>query len=220
MHEVTTSRRDAMRSLAILPAMIAMPAAASAAPMLVCAPAAPSAELVALIDAYRKASAASDRHHSEVYEPAHKAWKEAVEAIPHCKTVATYTYLGEPQRLSTANPSHVSAAKFAASSKPGSLYSAEYETACAELLKRMKQRDAKRAKITARYDVIALAAESDRLAEVRNMALDAVALFPAATIADLIAKVETTSDDPDGLFDSNKDILLADLRRIAGEAVA
>lgn len=37
MHEVTTSRRDAMRSLAILPALIAMPA--SAAPMLVCAPA-------------------------------------------------------------------------------------------------------------------------------------------------------------------------------------
>ncbi len=38
MHEVATSRRDAMRSLAILPAMIAMPAVASAAPMLVCAP--------------------------------------------------------------------------------------------------------------------------------------------------------------------------------------
>ena len=37
MHEVATSRRDAMRSLAILPAIIAMPAVASAAPMLVCA---------------------------------------------------------------------------------------------------------------------------------------------------------------------------------------
>ncbi|WP_017182105.1 hypothetical protein [Sphingobium xenophagum] len=207
-----------MRSLAILPAMIAMPAVASAAPMLVCTSTAPSAELVALIDAYHHASAASDRHHFEVYEPAHKAWKEAIEAIPHCKTVATYTYLGEPQRMSTANPSHVSAAKFAASSKPGSLYSAEYETACAELLKRMKQRDAKRAKITARYDVIALAAESDRLAEVRDHAIDAVERFPAATISDVIAKAQMVADETDGTF--NIDILLADLRRIAGEAVA
>lgn len=39
MNEVATSRRDAMRSLAIIPALIAMPAVASAAPMLVCAPA-------------------------------------------------------------------------------------------------------------------------------------------------------------------------------------
>lgn len=214
---IAPSRRDVIRALATL-SVASVPTMAVAAPMLVCTSTAPSAELVALIDAYRQASAVSDRHHVEVYEPAHKAWKEAVEAIPHCKTVATYTYLGEPQRMSTANPSHVSAAKFAASSKPGSLYSVDYETACTELRKKLKQRDAKRTRITAYYDVVELAKESDRLSEFRDHALDAVERFPAATIADVIAKAQMVADETDGTF--NIDILLADLRRIVGEAVA
>lgn len=46
MHEVASSRRDAMCSLAILPALIAMPAVATAAPMLVCAPADSLAEAI------------------------------------------------------------------------------------------------------------------------------------------------------------------------------
>lgn len=218
MHEVATSRRDAMRSLAILPALIAMPATVSAAPMLVCAPTAPSAELVALIDAYHHAVAASDRHHFEVYTPAHQGWTKAVEAIPHCQTVATYSYLGEPRRMSTANPSDVSAAKCAASAKPGSLYSADYEAACAELRKRLKEREAKKDRVTARYNIDALVVESDRLGEVRDLAFEAIERFPVATISDLIAKAQMVANETEGTF--NIDILLADLRRIGGEAVA
>lgn len=73
MHEVTTSRRDAMRSLAILPALIAMPATVSAAPMLVCAPtdqiAVDARTWNAAMAHYRKAVADGERFDRERLEP-------------------------------------------------------------------------------------------------------------------------------------------------------
>lgn len=59
MHEVATSRRDAMRALAMIPTMIAFPAVASAEPMLVCAPAGHLAEA---ITEFYHLTAVYDRH--------------------------------------------------------------------------------------------------------------------------------------------------------------
>ena len=110
------------------------------------------------------------------------------------------------------------AANCAASAKPSSLYSAEYGAACTELRKRLKEREAKKDRVTARYNIDALVVESDRLGEVRDLAFEAIERFPVATISDLIAKAQMVANETEGTF--NIDILLADLRRIGGEAVA
>ncbi|RYM11012.1 hypothetical protein [Sphingobium cupriresistens] len=89
MHEVATSRRGAMRALAIIPAIIAAPAA-SAATGLVCIPATQHADWLALLAEERRLSAAFDLMVDEqeeaddrfyaACEAAEKDWQRAWEA--------------------------------------------------------------------------------------------------------------------------------------------
>ncbi|WP_313737076.1 hypothetical protein [Sphingobium yanoikuyae] len=180
-----------------------------------CAPASPSAELLALITAYRAKADACTAHTCNVYSPTHSAWQAEVEAIPHLTTKTGYQYLGEVHQLSTDRPGHVAAAKSAAKLAPGGLWSAEYEACCAELRDLVAQREAQRVALDLKYQVNALGNENDRLGDVAYDVLCEIEDFPSRTIADLLTKLDLI-DETAGQLDI--DMVRRDLRRIAGEA--
>src|SRR5690242_11241623 len=96
MSEVSTSRRDVMRALAIVPAVIAAPAVASTA---LAARNTTSLEWNQALARHSAARDAADRYCETVYRPAWETWRRAVEnrqedierriaAVPHYITKA------------------------------------------------------------------------------------------------------------------------------------
>ncbi|WIA57642.1 hypothetical protein N6H05_07545 [Sphingobium sp. WTD-1] len=210
-----TDRRHFLTAALIAPVVISAPAIA--APEFVCAPASPSAELLALITEYRAKADACTAHTCNVYSPTHSAWQAEVEAIPHLTTKTGYQYLGEVHQLSTDRRGHVAAAKSAAKLAPGGLWSAEYEACCAELRDLVAKREAQQVALDLKYQINALGNENDRLGDVAYDVLCEIEDFPSRTIADLLTKLDLI-DETAGQLDI--DMVRRDLRRIAGEAVA
>lgn len=216
MSEVSTSRRDVMRALSIIP-VIAAPAIASAA---IAAPqAGPSPEMAQAIAAYWKAIDTANEWHTRVYSPAWKACQAAVAAIPHLTTEQGFeTYAGfKVTHLSTDKVVDVALARMFSKLPAHKRHGDDHDRACAELLEKLDWRAAEEVRIHAQYNMDALDAEEDRLNDVSYRAMRAVEEFPAATIHDLIAKVQF-AEETDGRFEP--DDLLPDLHRIAGRAVA
>lgn len=215
MLEATTSRRDVMRALAIVPAAIAAPAVANAA----ATNGGVSPGMAAAIEAYRKASAAEDAFNHAIYDPAVAAWREAVEGIPHYATEAHLpAALGEaPRPMRTDNPSDLTMARMYQKLTVDGYGLGRDETALKELVERLEQREAEKQRLGTAHNIYALQDESERLAEIRTNAMFEVEAQPAHTLADLIAKTEFIKET-DG--DTDHDELLADLRRISGKIAA
>lgn len=216
MREVATSRRDAMRALAIVPTLIAAPAIANVATGLVCTPTGISAGMTTALAAYRHAEKVSASYDDTVYGPPHKAWREAVDAIPHHVTQG-YQANGGWTHMSTRTTRHLAVAKTVMKEPALWDHSPEYQAACAELLKASCQREQEEARLRARYNIDALYDESVRLSDKSYEALRAVEEYPVETLTDLIAKIDFIKETG-GTVDADE--LLGDLCRIAGEALA
>lgn len=214
MSDLAMSRRAVTRALFLSPAVVAAPATAVAC---VAAPAAPSAAIKALIADYEAKATACSAYSANIYMPARDKWLADVDAIPHCTTSRAYRYGGDLRRLSTDRRDQVIAAQTAANAKPETLYSAEYAACCDELRELVKHREAQKEAIGAKHGIDALLAEDDRLGELAYQALGAIEAFPAATVSDLLAKIDFI-EETGGQLDM--DMIRADLRRISGEDVA
>ncbi|MCB4861114.1 hypothetical protein K7W03_16100 [Sphingobium sp. PNB] len=217
MHEVTTSRRDVMRALAIVPAAIAAPAVANAATF---TSGGVSSGMSQAIAAYHNAVATENAWGERVYDVAWKACKAEQEAIPHLTTKARVdlTAPGVLTQLSTDNPLHLSAIRMHKSlTQDGARLGGDPERAFDEFLEKLEQREAEKQRIAQRHNMDALSAEQNRLEQASYAAMRAAEEFPVTTVADLIAKIQF-SQETDGQIDH--DDMLADLRRIAGRAAA
>jgi len=216
MTNVTPSRRDVMRALAIVPALLAAPTIASAATQLACTPTGISAGMAAKLAAYRHANMVSARYDDMVYNPPHKAWREAVDAIPHHTTKQGYEANGGWMHMST-NQTHQLAVAKTVMKEPGRWdHAPDYQSACIELLEADRCRQQEIMRLRDRYNIDALYEESVRLSDLSYDALVAVEQYPAETMGDLIAKIDFIKET-EGSIDA--DGLLADLRRLTGEAV-
>lgn len=216
MNDLALSRRAVTRALFLLPAA-AVPAAAVAAPAFVCSPASTSPEMAAAITAFRAAQAASDRHGKLIEDPAWEALRQCREAIPHRTTASGFEYRGAVRHMSTDRAADVGAAKTAWRAATADLISEDYARTCAELRGLIEWREAEEIRARHRLNINSIVAESNRLSDASVDALYDVENFAVATIADLIAKVELI-EETDGQVDI--EVLLRDLRRIAGEVVA
>lgn len=231
MNTLTSSRRDAMRSLAILPAMIAMPAAASAPTGLICTPLATTPQWQSAVKAMEAASDAYDAYFKAIYEPMWSARRQKltdeeaelqrrIDAIPHYTTTSSYeTADGAMVHMTTADSFHVRLAM----SMVGDAGVDDYAQCCHELfIKGIGKRIMREQEIRKGFTFSELAdtpadieAEHDRLEKASYAAWCAVADFEAATPGDLIAKV-TVLQAQDANLDHDE--MLADLRRVFGEA--
>lgn len=213
MSEVSTSRRNVMRALAVVPAIAAVPAFAAATTLNLGI----NPDLTDAIAAYRKAVEAASCWHDRVYRPAWEGCQAAVAAIPHLTTEQGFeTYAGfRVTHLSTDKVADVALARMFSKLPPHKRYGDDHDRACAELLEKLDWRAAEEVRIHAQYNMDALDAEEDRLNDVSYRAMRVVEEFPAATIHDLIAKVQF-AEETEGRFEPEE--LLSDLRRIAGEA--
>ncbi|MBB4149799.1 hypothetical protein [Sphingobium scionense] len=173
--------------------------------------------MAAAITAFRAAQAASDRHGKVIEDPAWEALRQSRDAIPHRTTASGFEYRGTVRHMSTDRASDVGAAQAARRAATGDLMSEDYARTCAELRGLIEWREAEEVRARHRLNINSIAAESNRLSDASGDALYDVENFPVATIADLIAKVELI-EETDGQVDI--EVLLRDLRRLAGEAAA
>ena len=220
MSEVSTSRRNVMRALAIVPAAIATPAVAAAA--FTREPTMPSRAITELVAAYHKAAAYENEWCDRHYTPAWKACKAEVEKIPHLTTETRHEVGGMLVQWSTGNPANQAEARYCRQvlnerRQNGRGLAKSYEQLVLEFEEKVAWRAAEEARIQQRYGIDTLDAEQDRLTNASYAAMRAVEEFPAATIHDLIAKVEFAGET-EGRVEPEE--LLADLRRIAGRATA
>lgn len=220
MSEVSTSRRDVMRALAIVPAAIATPAVAAAA--FTRGPAMPSRAITEAIAAYHKAAAHENEWLDRHYTPVWKACKAEVEKIPHLTTQTRHEVGGRLVQWSTDNPENQTQARYCRHvlnerRQNGRGLAKSYEQLVVEFEEKVAWRAAEERRIQQRYGIDALDAEQDRLTNASYDAMRAVEEFPAATIHDLIAKVEFAWET-EGRIEPEE--ILVDLRRIAGSAAA
>ena len=216
MSEVSTSRRDVMRALAIVPAAIATPTVAAAA--FTRGPTKPSLAITEAIAAYHKAATYENEWCDRHYTPAWKACKAAIERIPHLTTETRHEVGGRIVRWSTDNPTNQAEARYCRQVlNEGRRLAKTYKQLVEEFEEKVAWRAAEERRIQQRYGMDLLDAEQDRLTNASYDAMRAVEEFPAATIHDLIAKVEFAGETEGR---SEPEELLADLRRIAGRAAA
>ena len=216
MTEVTTSRRNVMRALAIVPAVIAAPAVASAA---IGRTTGISPAMAKAIAGYHNAVATQNEWETQVYLPTWKACEAAVAAIPHLTTQQGFeTNAGfRTTHLSTDKAADVAVANIFSKIPVNQRYDDDQDRACAELLEKLEWRKAEEARIHKAHNMDALDEEQDRLEQLSYRAMSAVEDFPVATLADLNAKVQFIGETEGRI---EPDALLADLRRIAGESRA
>lgn len=212
----TSTRRAFVTALAAIP-VVAAPATAVAATNLALAEALPSRKITEAIAAYHKAVANQNEWEGRVYFPTWNACKAAIEAIPHLTTEQGFeTYAGfKVTHLSTDKVADVALARMFSKLPASKRLDDDHDRACAELLDKLEWRAAEEVRIHARYNMDALDEEQDRLNDISYRAMIAVEDYPAATLADLIAKTEFGLNT-EGRIDHED--LLADLRRISGEA--
>lgn len=216
MSEVSTSRRDVMRALAIVPAVIAAPAAAAA--MCGRSPSLPSRAITDAIAAYHKAAAYENEWHDRAYAPVWKACKAEGEAIPHLQTKTRHEAGGKLIQWSTDNLANQTEARMCRKViGEGHRLAGSYRQLVEEFEEKMEWRAAEQRRIEQRHGMDALDAEQERITDLSYAAMKAVDDFPVTTLADLMAKTEF-GKETDGQIDH--EALLADLRRIAGRAMA
>lgn len=215
MSEVSTSRRDVMRAFAIVPAAIAAPTAAAAA-MCGRSSSLPSRAITDAIAAYHKAAAYENEWHDRAYAPVWKACKGEVEAIPHLQTETRHEAGGKLIQWSTDNLANQTEAHMCRKViGEGHRLAGSYRQLVEEFEEKMEWRAAEQRRIEQHHGMDALDAEQERLTDLSYAAMKSVDDFPVTTLADLIAKTQF-GKETDGQIDH--DALIADLRRIAGEA--
>ncbi|QJR01157.1 hypothetical protein HH800_02440 [Sphingobium yanoikuyae] len=226
------TRREILAAAIAAPALAA-PAVARAAPAFACLPMAVSPEWQGAVARMDAASAAHDAYYEATYEPAWETAKATarqadeqlqrrLDAIPHYTTSLAYeTADGNLMHMTTANRLDIGRAIGGAQLTDPS----DYVSCCREMVslinKRMDEQDRVRAEFEqskvypAQLISPEIAREEKRLGDASHAAFKAVYNFAAAAPADLIAKIEFLKSRD---IDIDHDQMLADLRRVFGEA--
>ncbi len=226
------TRREILAAAIAAPALAA-PAVACAAPTFACLPMAVSPQWQDAIARMDAASAAYDAYYDATYEPAWEAAKELasrpdeqlqrrLDAIPHYTTSLAYeTADGNLAHMTTANRLDIGRAIGGAQLTDLS----DYVSCCREMVSLINKRMDEQDRVKAEFDqpkiypaqLISpeIAREEKRLEDASHAAFKAVYNFAAATPADLIAKIEFLKARD---IDIDHDQMLADLRRVFGEA--
>lgn len=211
---IAPSRRDVMRAFAVVPALVA-PALANAATGIIGTPAGPSLEMAKAVAAYHSAAAFENEWHDRAYAPVWKICSAEVETIPHLTTQTRHERGGKLVQWSTDNLADQTEARWCRKhlDEGGSL-TASYRQLLEEFEEKIELRLSDKRRIEQRHGMGALDEEQDRLVDISYRAMRVVETFPAATVPDLIAKVQF-AEETEGRIEPDE--LLVDLRRIAGE---
>lgn len=226
------TRREILAAAIAAPALAA-PAVACAAPTFACLPMAVSPQWQDAVARMDAASATHDAYYEATYEPAWEAAKATarqadeelqrrLDAVPHYTTSLAYeTADGNFAHMTTANRLDIGRAIGGAQLTDLS----DYVSCCREMVSLINKRMDEQDRVKAEFDqpkiypaqLISpeIAREEKRLEDASHAAFKAVYNFAAATPADLIAKIEFLKARD---IDIDHDQMLADLRRVFGEA--
>lgn len=204
------TRRSLLAALPVTGAVMALPARMHATT--------PDAGLERIISEFRRRDAETLHFNTAVYDPAHAAYVQQVEAIPHAVTTRQYVQAGTKRlsSLRTSDSHSVAMARRVAADFPN--LPGDYEDVCRELVALDDERQRQVKQIGAETKVRELARRSDTLGEWKCQALYAVEDYPVTTLPAMMRKIEVLREalgDDDDIWG---DWTLADLRRIAGEA--
>lgn len=217
----TTTRR------AVLGALTILPAAAVAIVPTIARSAGLSPDFAAKVAAFHRASAEEADFDQRVYYPAWEAYERARVAVPHVE-VGPHTY--QPYRtVSTADAHEVKQARRRVREvREGRTYletdrypdpRAEFEQQEA-LAYAADRRDAEVARLNRRFRVDEYTDRSDALTEATEAAFNAVLEHPAASAADLAAKMELIDQRGGHEWSNAWEAMLADARRLAEREAA
>lgn len=195
-------------------------AAALTAPVVIAAPAVAAAPigdsgLARCIAAYRAISKAAADYDDQVYDPAHKAWTAATDAVPHYTTVSTWE-AWDGRQMHLSSNCRTTLTELAAQRRKGWFANDDYGRCMAELADAVDRREAEIARIRSDARIDEIVAKCDENGDRKFEALGVVIECPVRTTADLIAKIEFLEAENEGVIDNA--MLLADLRRIAANA--
>jgi hypothetical protein len=226
------TRREILVAAIAAPALAA-PAVACAAPTFACMPMAVSPQWQDAVARMDAASEAHDAYYEATYEPAWETAKATarqadeelqrrLDAVPHYTTSLAYeTADGNLMHMTTANRLDIGRAIGGAQLTDPS----DYVSCCREMVslinKRMDEQDRVKAEFEqpkvypAQLIPPEIAREEKRLEGASHAAFKDVYNFAAAAPADLIAKIEFLKSRD---IDIDHDQMLADLRRVFGEA--
>lgn len=203
----STSRRDVMRALAIVPTMIAAPVAVSAATAFSSSTADRSAWATAMAR-YLKVKGEADHFHTTVYEVAERRLEPVSPPyrFPHtARNGSTVEYVLHPHQFSD--------------------YEIEPVDMWAFIRPQIEEAKLKYAAYTRECALIGYAEISNRSDTYGDMLADAEAdllNLPAPDLAGIRWKLEHLREVAEGcvIAQEDFDLILADISRIAGEAVA
>lgn len=205
-----TSRRALLTAAAVSPSALFLPALADQGTAI------HDPGLLRCIADYRRAKNVADTWEETVFAPAHQAYREAVDAIPHYQTKASYeNVFGKRAHLSTESSASVLIAD--RYRKDANVYgNDEYATCCEELVRALDDRNAMLESLSEQWRASGLTDRSDALNEHWIEKAYAAIGYPVRTVADLLLKLDVArslDDDTVSIED-----LLCDLRRIDGRA--
>lgn len=154
-----------------------------------------------------------DHYQETVFTPTRRRWLAAKEAVPHTVIAPSAVWRGSPTFWATDNDHAIQLAKEMVNDNPrtsrkGDVIRARKLIAANHRRARAIEQLHKSSGIGPRRD------ESDRLLELMVEAEDAVCAYPAASLADLEAKLAFFLERDLAQNDGNMDLVLADARRL------
>ncbi len=215
-----STRRALLGAIAAVPvaSMIAVPSCAT--PVAAHDP----DEVELAIEKFNAADAAWIAFDEAIQEPIRR-YADAVDAIPHSRTTASYHAVANPEMtLSTADGHSVAMArKIVADADKGLLYNRStrpedgaFIAVQRELAALADKRDAERAQLRKSYRIDAWRRLEDRYVSKINAASDAVVAAPAATLAALARKIDFL-DRTESWESGGSEAVARDVRRLAAE---
>lgn len=174
-----------------------------------------SSDIDQAIANYREAAGRSSAFDHTVLGPIYEQWQALCKAIPHYTTKAGYeAEAGEIKHFRTDREIDVAVAQ-SFIREPYATGGDDFSECVAELAKAVEDRNAQFSALRRAYRIDEVEAESYRLTDVADAALIVVENYPVRTLAELIKKAEVIEETEGAI---PPEMLLADLRRIAGSA--
>ena len=165
------------------------------------------------LDRFRRLDAALLIHSTGVYEPARARWSASCEAIPHTVISMGKGIYGQAITFSTAEPRQVAIARSIAANPIGDK---RYSKRCARLATAVEQRQAEKDRLAIDGGLRAATEYSNRLCDIVADAEWAFFKMPAASISELLVKIEIMVERDAFTCDDAKTAILADVRALNG----
>jgi hypothetical protein len=166
----------------------------------------------ALADAER----VSTEYHETIYEPTRLRWLAAQDAVPHTIIAPLTVWRGSPTFWGTDNPHAIKFAKEMVGDNPRTSKKGDVIRA-RKLIAADHRRTRTIARVRGATDIDRRGDESNRLYGLMVDAEDAVCAYPAASLADLEAKLAFFAERDLAQNDGNIELVLADARRLLAQ---